>query len=343
MKEWYLGSEQLEVVKRYVYLGFTSITAMSTTQSSKQLALKGKKTAFDMVLAMNKLEVATKDIFKLFNSQIQPSSLYASEVWGLLVTDDHVEKVHTYAGKRFLNVSLRMPNNFVFGELGRFPLVVNCCIRVIRYWFRLLKMDNSRLPYQAYKMLCTLDENGKKNWVTAVRQTLFRLGYGCAWLNQGVALEQHFIAQLKQRFIDVYSQEWLANLRGSTRFDMYILFKTSIKYETYLVFVRVKCFRDALIRLTLGITELKTHKNIHISQVADNNCPFCKVVEENEYHFLFHCEKYETVRPENVKHIKRHEENLTFSKIMLCEEPASTKQLAWFVFKAFEIRTKLLE
>ena len=152
-----------------------------------------------------------------------------------------------------------------------------------------------------------------------------------------------FIAQLKQRFIHVYSQEWLVNLRGSTRFDMYILFKTSIKYETYLVFVRVKCFRDALIRFRLGITELKMHKNIYISHVADNNCPFCKVVEENEYHFLFHCEKYDTVRPEKCKCIKRHEENWKFSEIMLCEEPASTKQLAWFVFKAFEIRTKLLE
>ena len=204
-------------------------------------------------------------------------------------------------------------------------------------------MDNSRLPYQAYKMLCILDENCKKNWVTAVRQTLFRLGYGFVWLNQGVATEQHFIAQLKQRFIDVYSQEWLANLRGSTRFDMYILFKTSIKYETYLDFVRVKCFRNALIRFRLGITELKTHKNRYISHVAGNNCPFCKVVEENEYHFLFHCEKYEAVRPEKFKNIKRHEENWKFSEIMLCEEPASTKQLAWFVFKAFEIRTKLLE
>ena len=83
-------------------------------------------------------------------------------------------------------------------------------------------MDNSRLPYQAYKMLCTLDENGKKNWVTTVAQTLFHLGYGFVWLKQGVATEQHFIAQLKQMFIDVYSQEWLANLRGSMRFDMYI-------------------------------------------------------------------------------------------------------------------------
>ena len=105
-------------------------------------------------------------------------------------------------------------------------------------------------------MLCTLDENGKKYWVT-----LFRLGYGFVWLNQGVATEQHFIAQLKQRLIALHSQEWMANLRGSTRFDMYILFKTSFKYETYLDFVRVKCFRDALVRLRPRFAESKTHKN----------------------------------------------------------------------------------
>ena len=99
---------------------------------------------------------------------------------------------------------------------------------------------------------------------------------------------------------------------------------------------KVECFRDALIRFRLGITELKTHRNIYISHVVDNNCPFCKVVEENEYHFLFHCENYETVRPEEKKnnHIKRQKENWKFTEIRLCEEPASTKQLAWFVFKA---------
>ena len=67
---------------------------MSTKQSSKQLALKGKKAAFDMVRVMDKLEVATKHIFfKLFDSQIQPSLLYASEVWGLLVWMFHFERL----------------------------------------------------------------------------------------------------------------------------------------------------------------------------------------------------------------------------------------------------------
>ena len=43
------------------------------------------------------------------------------------------------------------------------------------------------------------------------------------------------------------------------------------------------------------------------------------------------------------KHIKRQEENWKFTEIMLCGNQASTKQLAWFVVRAFEIITKLLE
>ena len=50
----------LEVVERYVYLGFTFTTAGSITQRSKQLALKGKKAAFDMVRAMNKLVIVNR-------------------------------------------------------------------------------------------------------------------------------------------------------------------------------------------------------------------------------------------------------------------------------------------
>ena len=71
----------------------------------------------------------------------------------------------------------------------------------------------------------------------------------------------------------------------------------------------MKCFRDALIRFRLANTELETHENRYISHVADNNCPIFKVVEVNEYQFLFHCEKYETARPETFKHITRQKEN----------------------------------
>ena len=139
--------------------------------------------------------------------------------------------------------------------------------------------------------------------------------YRFVWLNQGVLAERFVLQlQLKRRFIDVYSQEWMANLRGSTRFDTYISFKVSLKCEPYLDFVKIKCFRDALIRLRLGITELRTHKNRYVSHVIDNNCPFCKDVEETECHFFFYCSKYKTVRPIILKYTERHEKHWKFKE-----------------------------
>ena len=192
-------------------------------------------------------------------------------------------------------------------------------------------------------MLYTLDENGKQNWVTKVKQILSRLGYGFVWLCQGVAEEAYFINQFKSRLVDVSSQEWMADIRQSTRFDTYVSFKTSPTFEKYLDFIKVKCFRDSLIRFRFGITELKTHKNRFVKHITNNTCPFCKDTDENEYHFLFHCDKYETIRPNILKCVERHEEKRKFENIMCCENQSWTKQLAWFLFKAFELREKMLD
>ena len=44
----------------------------------------------------------------MFDAQIQPIALYDSEVWGLQCVGV-VEKLHTLACKRFLNVPLKNP------------------------------------------------------------------------------------------------------------------------------------------------------------------------------------------------------------------------------------------
>ena len=70
-EKWYLGQEEVEVVKKFVYLGFTFTTSMTMTQNVKTLALKGKKAAYELVRVKNKLEVITKEIyFKIFDTQI---------------------------------------------------------------------------------------------------------------------------------------------------------------------------------------------------------------------------------------------------------------------------------
>ena len=47
-------------------------------------------------------------------------------------------------------------------------------------------MDNSRYPKACYEMLRKLDEAGKTNWVTKIKQLLMRYGFANVWFEQQV-------------------------------------------------------------------------------------------------------------------------------------------------------------
>ena len=101
--------------------------------------------------------------------------MYASEIWGIVGLDG-IEKVHMMACKRFLGVPLRIPNKMVYGEL-----FVNSTLRCLKCWLSVLKMDDIRIPKQAYKMMILMDESEKKCWVTQVKDVLSKNGFYCVW------------------------------------------------------------------------------------------------------------------------------------------------------------------
>ena len=119
-ERWFIGGNILEVVNRYLYLGFTFTTAMNANEAAKQLAVKGKKSVFKFFRAYTQLgQMCRQTFFKIFDAMIQPVLSYSAEVCGLLVYNDPAEKVHLYACKMFLNVAARTPNKIVYGELGQ--------------------------------------------------------------------------------------------------------------------------------------------------------------------------------------------------------------------------------
>ena len=74
------------------------------------MAAKGKKATYDCVRVLRKFsELTRQTFFKMFDVQIKPIALYGSKVWGLQRIDV-IEKIHTFACKRFLNVPLKHPN-----------------------------------------------------------------------------------------------------------------------------------------------------------------------------------------------------------------------------------------
>ena len=94
---------------------------------------------------------------------------YAAEVWGL-GNVDQIEKIQTFAMKRFLSISLHSSNKLLYGETGRYPLFIRTAVKCIKYWIRLIRLPLSRLCRQTYEMLLIQHNQGRINWVSKVQR-----------------------------------------------------------------------------------------------------------------------------------------------------------------------------
>ena len=138
-EKWFYGGHPVEVVNKYVYLGFEFTTRMSVTSSLSSFIIKAKHALNALLRSLNTIDChENKIFFKLFDSKVLPILSYSSEFWGVFNIED-IEKVHTLAIKRFLNVSTHSSNSIVYAETGRVPLYINHLISSIKYWFKLLK------------------------------------------------------------------------------------------------------------------------------------------------------------------------------------------------------------
>ena len=145
-------------------------------------------------------------------------------------------------------------------------------------------------------MLINMDSNGKVCWATIVKNTLFSLGFGYAWLNQGVGCETSFFALFKQRMIDHFLQEWYSSVLNKDTYSTYCLFKTSFEPGPYFEFLDYRCFRDYLVKLRVGVLPINGSSFRRTFSESHNKlCPLCDVIED-ENHFIFVCPMYAEIR-----------------------------------------------
>eukprot|EP00745_Piridium_sociabile_P027415 TRINITY_DN4419_c0_g1_i2.p2 TRINITY_DN4419_c0_g1~~TRINITY_DN4419_c0_g1_i2.p2 ORF type:complete len:156 (-),score=4.99 TRINITY_DN4419_c0_g1_i2:160-627(-) len=141
----------------------------------------------DILRSLRKLNTIDSCMFwNMFDTQIEPMLTYAAEVWGLL-NNKQMEKVHTYAIKRFLGVPIHASNQVLYGDTGRYPLFIRTYVKCIRYWLKLLRLPHSRLCRQAYDMMLGQMEHGRETLGISSENSLCQRMvlelYGChrAW------------------------------------------------------------------------------------------------------------------------------------------------------------------
>ena len=120
--------------------------------------------------------VSVNVALRIFDCKILPILMYGCEVWGFHEGNE-VEKVHITFCKYILQVSPNTCNVAVLGELGRHTLRTMRLIRIVKYWLKLLRCDNSRFIKQCYNYQFEMAEKNYNCWAKKVKDLLFSFGF----------------------------------------------------------------------------------------------------------------------------------------------------------------------
>ena len=230
------------------------------------------------------------------------------------------------------------------GDCGRYPMIISFTKSCIKYWLRSLHLPGSRYVRKCYEMLRMLDTSGKINWVTKVRQTLYKNGFGYIWENQGVRNEDLFLSEFTQRMKDQYLQTWSNICQTSPKLITYVQFKTKFDFEPYLNLLTLRKFRFALTSFRCSSHELMIEKGRYYGIERDQRfCPICKSVLEDEFHFVLICPLYKTLRENYIA--EKYYKPATFQhfKILLASRNETVlRNLATYLHHSFKLRKEFV-
>ena len=338
-ENWTYGNNNICVVNAYKYLGIYFSTRLSFSHACCDISSRAKKAVISILKLLYRLDCTSFKIFcRLFDTKVQSILQYGAEIWAFENTTDEIEKVHLFAMKRFLNVANCTPNDLVYGDLGRYPIYLNSYMKCIKYWLKLTRMDEYRLPYKAYKMLYNLDNSGKKTWATNVRQYLYTYGFAYVWDNQGVGNIAGFLHCFKQRIIDCRWQNWHEHVHTSDRFTPYAWFKNTHEIESYIELKLNRYVKSALTKFRFGISDIASHRFRYSKREdCDIRCRLCNTGREEEVHFLFCCPALSDLR-EKLIQSKYYSDPCMFRFIILMSATNESvlNNLAFYVYEGLK-------
>ena len=148
----------------------------------------------------------------LFDKFIDPILNYGCEAWGFHPAPN-IDRVQLKFYKRILGVKSTTQNDFIYGVLGRVPMLIHRQYRIIKYWTKIVQGKKPAYVNALYmSALAKIDVSTTNNWAYNVRQLLCSNGFGDIWRAQGAFDSNGFCNAFKVRLWDVFKQEWSCRL-----------------------------------------------------------------------------------------------------------------------------------
>jgi len=343
---FYYNGVKIENVSYFKYLGITMSTRLSWSPAQHTLAAQARKVLFVINQVNIQCDYSYQTACDIFDKCVVPILTYGSEAWGPYA-HDVIESVHTKFCKIQLGVGPSTPTPAVLGECGRDHIYVNCIIKCVKYWLKLISLPKESLLGACYCFLYNQSLLGKPNWCTKIKEILFKYGFGWAWEDQNVPDEHVFMKLFSKRLKDCELQLWASDVQNMPKLRTYSLFKETRQQELYLSLCIPRRLRIVLAKFRTGNHRLEIevgrHRNLN---TEDRLCKFCclynnSTVIEDEYHVIFHCPAYSVVRNTYIGVETSVANMYNFVSIMKATTTENIVNLAHFISSMFKTRTQL--
>jgi hypothetical protein len=293
---YFLGLQELEIVEVFKFLGVDLQQSLSWTTTKLRFAKKARS-RLPMIKKATFEGLSVDSGEKLWETLIRPTLEYAAEVWG---GDDwpDADKIQNAAGRTLLGLYRSTAVEVARGELGWLSLRARRDIKQLRYWGKLVKMEDSRLVKQIYRYCKDRTNAQKGSFCHSVQKLLAKLDLGHLWRTEQIGELKDWtslvMASVKQSDQDL----WSAEVQKKRKLRTYSLIKTDLCREEYLSWEITGKQRLLYAQLRSGSHQLRIERGRWEDlEEAKRVCKVCGTGKiEDEKHFLLDCFVFERFR-----------------------------------------------
>ena len=206
----------------FKHLGVTLYKNGYWYRTQKVIAEHSRFALHNLFITFNQIELTAKDKCKLFDTLVGSILNSGAEIFGYH-TCKSIEHIHCIFLRKLLCVQRSTNLECLYGEVGRYPMILHRKLVMIKFWIKNLKLNNDSLVKKTCNMLNADTYLGNSynglNWTSNIKHILDEIGMSNLWIQHN-GLDIKF-ASIKQRIIDTYKQDWHSAINNSGRLMTY--------------------------------------------------------------------------------------------------------------------------
>ena len=290
-EHWSIQEEELEIVNKFTYLGYTFNSKGNASDHISKMKIKGKQAMNLLYTVHSKIPNINHTLVKrIYYTTIEPKFTYAIEIFfHIPQAINTINQIRALLCKKILYLPRNSSNTAARFELGTDNAYVSALIRACKfYWKKLNSNNNSILS----RHIITNHPNPLNHYSANLKNALDKIGLGYLWYNFGNTPLNILILHIEKRAKDITRQNDIADLNNKSSLTYYTKLKTNWDTTHHTLLISKK----AIIGLSwarLGIFRLKNRRGLY----PQNICPLCND-PENLHHIILTCKITSKLRRE---------------------------------------------